>query len=389
MGMFSLSITVLSIFAVFGRLGLDTALLRFFGEYLSQGKKDIVQNIYFKSIKLAVLSSVILSILLYFCAGSIASEIFKKPQTEPFFKITSFAILPLVLLFINTESIRGIKKIWDYTILQLILPFLFGSVILASLLLSFRYSTLPIIAYVLSLYFVAIISFLRLFKISKTKPQIENTSEFNLKSILGISLPMMTTSSLSMLMKWTDIIMLGIFTTNAEVGIYSVAVKISALTSIFLFATNSIAAPKFAEFHGQKDKKNLAIVARKSTELIFYSTLPIILLFWAFPSFFLGIFGVDFKTGSTALVILTLGQFANAFCGSVGYILQMTGHQKKVQSIVFQASMINIVLNAILIPQMGMNGAAIASSISMIYWNVYMLITVKKKLGFLTLFFAK
>ena len=50
---------------------------------------------------------------------------------------------------------------------------------------------------------------------------------------------MMLTSSIMLLMNWTDTIILGYFKTEYDVGIYSVIMKILCM-SINLFAINSI-----------------------------------------------------------------------------------------------------------------------------------------------------
>jgi O-antigen/teichoic acid export membrane protein len=81
------------------------------------------------------------------------------------------------------------------------------------------------------------------------------------------------------------------------------------------------------------------------------------------------------------LMILTVGQFVNAAAGSVGYILQMTGHQKFHQNVILIGTIMNITLNWILIPVYGLVGAAIASAIGMIFWNVFFSIKVKSILN--------
>ena len=60
----------------------------------------------------------------------------------------------------------------------------------------------------------------------------------------------------------------------------------------------------------------------------------------------------------------------NAFCGSVGVYLNMTNKQTTFQWIIASAVVVNVFLNWMLIPRYGMQGAAIATSASMIMWNV-------------------
>jgi O-antigen/teichoic acid export membrane protein len=64
----------------------------------------------------------------------------------------------------------------------------------------------------------------------------------------------------------------------------------------------------------------------------------------------------------------------------------MTGNQNIYASILFFGAILNVVLNLILIPKYGINGAAIASMSSLIVWNLSMVLVVKKKFGFYTFY---
>ena len=391
-GIFALCFTVLQITSVIGRLGLDTALLRFVAEYSTQGKWNLVREIYLKTLKLTVPFSLTLSLILFFISPFIAKYLFHKKYLESYFRIISVALVPFVLLFINSESLRGIKKIKEYTFFQNVGIMLFASITLIILFFLHKKDDLPILAYTSSVFIIFLASLFLWLKILKSKIQHPKfstfvsckTSTISYKYLLSVSIPMLLSSSLFFIMQWTDTIMLGIFRTEKEVGIYNVALKLAALTSITLFAINTIAAPKFAEFWGKGDIKGLKRVAQQSTKLIFWTSLPMLLSLWLFPSYILSIFGSEFKIGVTALIMLTLGQFINAISGSVGYILQMTGKQKVFQNIILTASIINIILNASLIPRFGMNGAAFASLISLAVINVIPFFLVKYYYGFYT-----
>ncbi|WP_038056387.1 flippase [Thermodesulfobacterium hydrogeniphilum] len=369
-GIFALNFTVLQITSVIGRLGLDTALLRFIAEYNAQGKGKTAKYVYFKSISLVIPFSLTLSVTLYFLAPILAESVFNKKYLNPYIRLMAFGVLPFTLLFINSESLRAFKKIKEYTTFQNLFPFLVALFVVwtSFTFLNFKKTELVLIAFILgivtSLIFSSVFLWKELKKLSGKKENI------NIRYILSVSFPMLMSSSLAFIMAWTDTIMLGIFRTEEEVGIYNVAVRLSMITSFTLVAINSIAAPKFAEFWGKKDIKGLARVAQQSTKLIFWTSFPVLLIFLIFPKPILYIFGEEFKTGALALMILTIGQFVNAAAGSVGYILQMTGHQKFHQNVVLIGTLLNILLNWMLIPAYGIVGAAIASAISMIFWNI-------------------
>lgn len=65
-GLFAISLTILQITVVIGRLGIDTALLRFVAEYSSQQKWANIKSVYLKSIYVILPVGLVLSILLYF-----------------------------------------------------------------------------------------------------------------------------------------------------------------------------------------------------------------------------------------------------------------------------------------------------------------------------------
>ncbi len=392
MGVFALSFTLLQISSVIGRLGMDTALLRFVAEYSSQGKWEIVKDVYKKAIKLVLPFSVLLSALVFFLSPYIAEYMFKKPHLTPYFQIVSIGIVPFVLLYIHAESLRGLKKIKEYMFLQQVGIFIIASIILGTLTLymsslqtSINLNKLPITVYIFSVFILSVIAYFIWKKYTKKEPsqsekKVPAQKGLSYSYILSVSIPMLFSSSLALIMGWTDTIMLGIFRTEEEVGIYNVALKISMITSITLMAINTIAAPKFAEFWGKGDIKGLAKVAQQSTKLIFWTSFPILLVFLIFPKPILGIFGKEFKAGAIALMILTVGQFVNAAAGSVGYILQMTGHQKFHQNVILIGALLNTILNYLLIPIYGIIGAAVASAVSMIFWNVAFSVKVKTSL---------
>ena len=83
------------------------------------------------------------------------------------------------------------------------------------------------------------------------------------------------------------------------------------------------------------------------------------------------------------------GQLVNVLCGSVGYILNMTENQNIFRNITIFAVVINIFLNLILIPMYGIIGAAIASAISLILWNIISSFYIYRKFNISTIWFFK
>ena len=110
------------------------------------------------------------------------------------------------------------------------------------------------------------------------------------------------------------------------------------------------------------------------------------MIFSIFPEEILAIFGPEFVTAAYCLILLSLGKMFSAISGSVGTLLQMSGNQIYFQNVLIAAAVLNVVLNYFLIPIYGLIGAAIASMVSNIFWNILMIFYIKKHFGFLTIY---
>ncbi len=396
-GTFTIVSTVLQIISIIGKFGMDLTLLRFVAEYSSQKKWELIKKIYLKTLKLIISLSLFLSIILFFLSPYIAKYIFRKDYLTIYFRIISTALVPFVLLCVNRECIRGLKKIKEYAFLNNVAVPFFTSLILLVFFSFYKQTFVLIIAYTISIYISSFLSFFLCIKKlklcfpytpKKTKKYI-SPAYFSYRELLSISIPMFLSTSMFIIMQWIDTIMLGILKNAKEVGIYNVIYKISMITSIFLTAVNTIAAPKFAEFWGNKDIEGLSKISQQSAKLIFWFSFPVLLFFLFFPSYILRIFGEEFIVGTEVLRILILGQFINSISGSVGYLLQMTGKQKVFRNIILCAIIINIILNYILIPNFGMEGAAIASTISLVFWNIFSVLYIKRTYKISTFYLPK
>ena len=195
-------------------------------------------------------------------------------------------------------------------------------------------------------------------------------------------MPMLLTSSMFMMMNWTDTLFLGYYCPGADVGIYNIVKKISLLITISLFAVNAVAEKQFARFYVQRD---IGALKRLGLQIAWVNTLvaaPIFLVIVLFPLFFINFFGPGFSEGKLLLIILCVAQLFSAICGSVLNLLNMAGHERVVSRILAGATLANLGLNIWLIPLLGMYGAAISSLVSTLGWGLAGLYYVRKYFKF-------
>ena len=396
LGEYMLAVLILRIFSLFAKLGLDTVAIRFFSAYAKQKKWKSLMNLKTKLTITLLITSFFASISMYYLSGFIA-ELFGI--NYKFIRFFSFLIVPMVFFIFHYSGLRGLKEITAYTFFYRISHALFTIISIIILLQFNNFSEIPFYAFAIGLIIASILSFitLRRYLIVKTYQNLEEVIERKtLKSILIIALPLMFAQSVQLIISWTDKLMLGALDSPAivqgtlssaeQVGIYGVAFKLSMFASIALMSINSIASPKFSEMYAENNFEGLKKITKESSKLIFWFTIPLVIFFFLFPSFFLGIFGKEFIIGANAFVILSIGMLVSALSGSVGNLLQMTGNHVAFMNILFIGAIMNIVLNYFLIPLYGLTGAAVASTFSIIIWNLGMVLVVKRRFGFLTFY---
>jgi len=181
------------------------------------------------------------------------------------------------------------------------------------------------------------------------------------KETLLFAYPIAAMDFLDLLNARTDIMLVGAFMNSVSAGLYAIVVEIiSIIKTVFLGLEPVFAAIVSELFHSkQKNRlqRNYVLVTRW---LMAGSFLPVIAMV-IFPNQILALFNVHSIQASQSLVVLALayGLFGT-FSGSQS-IMIMTGKTSKNALLGLMALVVNVTLNAFLIPKLGLVGAAIGT----------------------------
>ena len=192
---------------------------------------------------------------------------------------------------------------------------------------------------------------------------------FTYKEIFFTSYPMAISAIAYFVMQGIDVLILTTYSSFESVAYYSVAVKLSTLTALSLLSVNIVVAPKIAEIYEKRKTNELQLLIKKSTRLIFVISIFLLSFIFLFSDHILSLFGPNYIVAGTPLVILLSAQLYNSVSGPSAIYLNMTGKQRVLNLILIIGLLTNIFLNLYLIPNYGMNGAAIATLVSLVLWN--------------------
>ena len=363
LGIYSLGNAITRIGEIFGIMGLDNGVLRYVSR--EKEKNDNVRNSIYSSIKMGFISSIFIGLLLYFSSDWIVLNLFN----EDTFLSTVIKVYALTLPFTVTTLIASFAtqgfKILKYKVFvnQIVNPF----TLLLTMILSYVFFGVNV-AILAPTVASAVIGFFLILHYLNGFVDVSVSKVLNAKfdnKILRFSLPLMFVSAIGIIMHWTDIIMLGILKDAKDVGLYHPVERTAGLIRMILFAFASIFAPLFSQYFHEKNQTKMLEVFQLSTKWILLTSLPLFIFLILFSNTILMLFGSEFGNNSLALPILTVGIMIQAVFGLGSPSLTMSGFQKYNLINALVALFTNIFLNIMLIPQFGIAGAAMGTTIAL------------------------
>ena len=368
-GVYEVAFTVLVIGSTMGRWGLDTVLVR---EMSREAKSGGLSRSLYIAVFFRVTAITSLVALALFFGASFLTNLFFEDTPKEILATAAIAILPFTLMLLNAEVFRAIGKTILFSINQ------HGTIyiVIAALLWwiplpeAMAFADTAQFALILLLGLSAlffIVSTIYILSLSATEVLINQPWKGQL---FKIATPMLISSSLFLVISWSDTLMLGYFLPEERVGLYRIVFKVATLITFAQFALNTVVAPMVSAIH--RDRSKLHELAHKVAQLNLITSGPVFVVILLFGTSLIGIFGVsDPSEAYPWLVVLAFGQLTNAFSGPVLNILNMTGYEKSARNTMLVVAVLNITLNALLIPAYGPLGAAYSTTLTMVGWNVW------------------
>jgi O-antigen/teichoic acid export membrane protein len=207
------------------------------------------------------------------------------------------------------------------------------------------------------------------------------TAAYQRRTWFRSAMPLLLIGGLFILNSRAVILVLGTLAGTEPVGLYNVAMRGVELLSFALNPVVLAVEPHLASLYAGGNLPQLQSLATKSARIVLLLSLPVAIAFIAFGDWFLLVFGPGFTKARYALLILTAGQLANFAAGLVIPLSVMTGHEKDAVIGAGVGAALNVVLSPFFINKWGLEGAALATTISTITWNVFMVVRVRSRLG--------
>lgn len=178
-----------------------------------------------------------------------------------------------------------------------------------------------------------------------------------------------------------DIILVAAMLGATEAAVYTVATRFLLLGQLFGQSIQEVMAPRISGLLAKEDRARSELLYRTTTSWLTIVTWPLLLISAVFAPVLLGVFGGDYRRGSTVVVVLCLSMLVSTTCGPVDTILLMAGRTSWSLYDTGAALATNVAVDLVLIPRLGINGAAFGWMVGILISNLVPLLQIRRSLG--------
>lgn len=368
-GLYALSLVVARMGETVSVFGLTTGMLHFLPVYLNEGRIAQVTGTIVASLLLPLVLGIASALFVWFSATWIATAVLNEPASAPYLRLFAFPIPLLCTIEVLGVITRGFGRAEFYVLIRNITPplmymFLLTPLFLTDgnpLLVARAFGTAQVIACLVG---IMVVTRLVRRNIIWERPQPPY------RELYTYSFPLMLNSLLYTLMGAADIFMLINMKGATEAGIYRACIQTRPAFDIALVAFNAAAIHIYPVLFR---KERLAELSNTYGNVIRITSAVVTILFVLVvlsPMDILSLLGPDFSVGASTMTYLAIGLLFNGCVGSAGILLIITKHQHTETINAIIAVVVNVLVNLMLIPRLGTEGAAIATSVGLCVMNL-------------------
>jgi len=368
-------------------LGFHTSVIRFLHQHRARGELATVRglNLAVRLVALVSASAVAgLGFLFLYVFGDTVEAYYLVPIALAFFTMPMIALGDVLD---GTARSNG----WTVTALSptyLIRPALILAFMLLAIWLGAPQTAVTAMQAALAATYVTTLSQLLRLTLRLRREYGPGAKRFELGAWFRYSLPLFLVDGIGFLLTNADVVVVGIYLPPDQVGIYYAAAKTIVLVQFVYFSIKAAAGPRFSAIMAEGDMPALAAFAGQMARWSFWPSLAVGLAALAAGELLLSLFGSAFTAGYWLMAILFAGILAKSLVGPGEVLLSMAGRQNLCVLLYAATLAASVGLYVVLIPRLGLTGAALATAAGMMIEAVLLHIAVRRTLGIVLFAFA-
>ncbi len=372
-GLYAQAFAFLVLLGLLSLSGLRAGLIRFVAVHLADQDEAAVHGTSRLGVAISTGGALVLGVALVLLAPAIVHAAFSDDGLITPLRFVGVALPAATFTDAALSATQGFRTTRPYALVGMVFEPLTRFTLTCVLLAAGLGLRGAMAALVVSNYVAAALAFLALRRLLGPRP---DYYRYQVRELLGFSSVSWFTSLASSGLVWADTILLGVYRTSAEVGVYSVATRLVTLATFVATPIGASLAPRIALLYTRRAMVSLSRAYTAATSWIVRLLLPASIVLIVFSSPLLGLFGPAYRVGAQVAAVLVIGKFLDSAAGPCGVVLNQSG--RSVLSMIdnIGALALNIALNVWLIPDHGILGAAVAWQVSLIALNAVRILEV-------------
>lgn len=383
LGAYFLLFTLVAAAALLGQLGLSGVVVRLVSQALATGRPGRARHAATCVLALGLGGAIAAALLLVLLRPWLLAHAFAAPGMALGLTLAAAWVVVLALQNLLTETFRGFHDFRRATLTGSI----HGGLLLCAALLAAYAAGIDLHLHeVVALQTAAagiavLLGLVAMAALLRRLPRATGS----LRPVAMLAAPFLGTAALFFVLAQADLWIIGCLRPKADVALYGAAARLAALANMPLLIVNTVVAPTIAALHAGGRTAQLQRVLRASAALAFAPTLL------AGAAFVLAggpalelVFGPYYRGAAPILSVLALAQLVNAFAGSCGLTLMMTGHQRPMLLLTAAVGITTIAAAAAVAPAAGPFGVALVMLVSQLLHNAGMWWLARRRVGVCT-----
>lgn len=382
LGLYALGMTIVGLLGIFNVLGLPDSAVRYVALYAASNRFDALRSLLWNGSWILLASNLVFAAVLLKAGPWIAIRFYHAPQLVRYLPLFALIMIAGALNSFFGKILAGYKEVGRRTVITRFVanPVTMAVTIVLIALGGGLWGYL--VAQILSAAVVLALLVSLVWRITPVAARSLDVTKLLIEpEVWSFSAAMFGIGLMEFFISQTDRVALGYYRTAHDVGIYAVAAAVVAYEPIILQSVNQIFAPVIADLHTRGEHVLLGRLFQTLTKWMLGLTVPLAIVIILFARPVMRIFGHDFEMGWPILVIGTFGQLVNCGVGSVGFLLLMSGNQRRLIRVQAVMAVVMVILSIWLIPRWGVWGAAVAAALTNIGVNGWNLLEVRSALS--------
>jgi O-antigen/teichoic acid export membrane protein len=361
-GILALTAVVIAFLSTFITLGVNAGLMRFYFAYSEKKDKDEVVT---SSILFSLLFSIVIIGILWLFLSPISTLVFDFEKGQLYFKLTLLTALVNTGIMDCLAVLRAEEKPVTYSVVTVLRLIFTLSLNIVFVVVLKRKVQGILEAGLIS----GTISYLATFVIAVRRKSL-SISWAKIKRILAFGVPLVPGSIAALVLSLSDRYFLKHFATMNDVGLYAVGFRVAGVLNIAIVEPFRIAWPPYM----------FSAVEREDAKEIYRKVFVYFTFIAVWAGLFLSVFAREglmllatpaYYSAYRVVPLLVLSGVLLGMCAVLVAGIQISNNTKYASYSFLIAAAVSLGMNFLLVPKLGMIGAALASAVAYATLSVF------------------